>query len=70
MKTFFSQDELKIFLNEKVQEYNRPDFIQSDPIQIPKQFNRKEDIEISAFLISTLAWGNRTAIIKSGQRLL
>ncbi|TSJ47704.1 TIGR02757 family protein [Fluviicola chungangensis] len=70
MNTSFSQTELKDFLNEKVELYNRPDFIQSDPIRIPKQFTRKEDIEISAFLISTLAWGNRTAIIKSGQRLL
>lgn len=70
MNTPFSQNELKDFLNEKVELYNRPDFIQSDPIRIPKQFTRKEDIEISAFLISTLAWGNRTAIIKSGQRLL
>ena len=70
MKTSFTQAELKIFLDEKVGLYNQTDFIQTDPIQIPKQFTRKEDIEISAFLISTLAWGNRTAIIKSGERLL
>lgn len=70
MKKSFSQNELKTYLNEKAAQYNRPDFIQTDPIQIPKQFTKKEDIEISAFLISTLAWGNRTAIIKSGQRLL
>lgn len=70
MKNFLSQAELKTFLDEKVEQYNRLDFIQTDPIQIPRQFTGKEDIEISAFLISTLAWGNRTAIIKSGQRLL
>jgi uncharacterized protein (TIGR02757 family) len=70
MKSSFTQTELKSFLDEKVGLYNRTDFIQTDPIQIPKQFTQKEDIEITAFLISTLAWGNRTAIIKSGQRLL
>ncbi|WP_343604762.1 TIGR02757 family protein [Fluviicola sp.] len=65
-----NQSQLIDYLNKKVLEYNRPDFVQTDPIQIPKQFTRKEDIEISAFLISTLAWGNRTAIIKSGEKLL
>lgn len=70
MKQSFTKDELRTFLNEKVSRYNRADFIQTDPIRIPKQFTRKEDIEISAFLIATLAWGNRTAIIKSGEKLL
>lgn len=64
------QAQLTEYLNQKVAAYNRPDFIQTDPIQIPKQFTCKEDIEITAFIIATLAWGNRTAIIKSGERLL
>lgn len=63
-------ESLKSLLDEKVALFNGADFIATDPIQIPKQFSRKEDIEITAFLIATLAWGNRTAIIKSGQRLL
>ncbi len=29
---------LKIFLDEKVEEFNRPFFIETDPIQVPKQF--------------------------------
>ena len=37
--------ELKIFLDEKVELYNTPSFIESDPISIPHQFDLKEDIE-------------------------
>lgn len=61
---------LKEFLDEKVALYNQPRFIESDPIQIPHSFSRKEDIEIAAFLVATIAWGNRTSIINSGKRLM
>lgn len=63
-------EELKEFLDEKVAKYNRPEFIISDPIQIPRQFNQKEDIEIAAFLAATIAWGNRQAIIKNASHLM
>jgi uncharacterized protein (TIGR02757 family) len=62
--------ELKEFLNEKADFYNRPDFIASDPIQIPHDFDTKEDIEIAAFLTATIAWGNRTMIIKNAKRMM
>lgn len=61
---------LKEFLDEKVALYNQPRFIESDPIQIPHSFSRKEDIEIAAFLVATIAWGNRKSIINSGKRLM
>jgi hypothetical protein len=51
-----NKTELKVFLDEKVIKYNNPDFIESDPIQIPHQFSLKEDIEISGFLAVTIAW--------------
>ena len=63
-------DVLKEFLEEKVDKYNRPEFIDSDPIQIPRQFNQKENIEIAGFLAATIAWGNRQAIIKNASRLM
>ena len=65
-----SKNELKEYLNFKTQQYNTRDFIDSDPIKLPRRFTRKEDIEIVAFLVSTIAWGNRTMIIKSGERML
>ncbi len=64
-----SKTELKNFLDQKVRQYNNPKFIESDPIQIPHRFTQKEDIEIIAFLVATIAWGNRKSIIKSGQKL-
>jgi len=62
--------DLKDFLDEKVEEYNRPVFIETDPIQVPKQFSEKENIEIAGFLAATIAWGNRPAIIKNALRLM
>lgn len=64
------KSELKDFLNSKVIQYNRPVFLESDPIQIPHQFQKKEDIEISAFLTATIAWGNRKSIINNAKRLM
>ncbi len=53
------QYDLKEFLDAKVLQYNHPQFLESDPIQIPHRFDKKGDIEISAFLTATIAWGNR-----------
>ena len=50
--------------------YNTPEFIASDPISVPHSFSRKEDIEISGLLASTIAWGNRKAIVKSANRMM
>lgn len=58
------------FLNEKAAHYEQPFFLESDPIQIPHQFSKKEDIEIIGFLIASIAWGNRLSIIKSGHKII
>jgi len=65
-----SKKELKEFLDTKVEQYNHPRFIESDPIQIPHQFSKKEDIEIAGFLTATIAWGNRKSIIKNANRMM
>lgn len=65
-----TKKELKEFLDEKVLLYNNPNFIESDPIQIPHQFSLKEDIEIAGFLTATIAWGNRKMIIKNGKKMM
>ena len=62
--------ELKNFLDLKVETYNRSSFIASDPIQIPHQFSTKEDIEIAGFLSATIAWGNRTMIIRNSKKMM
>jgi uncharacterized protein (TIGR02757 family) len=61
---------LKAFLNEKAKTYEQRSFIAEDPISIPHQFSKKEDIEIAGFLIATIAWGNRVSILKSGKRMM
>jgi len=62
--------DLKNFLDEKVLKYNQPFFIETDPIQVPKNFSEKEDIEIASFLTATIAWGNRLSIIKNAAKLM
>lgn len=62
--------ELKTFLNEKVLLYNTTKFIESDPIQIPHLFSKKEDIEIAGFLTATIAWGNRKSIINNAHKMM
>jgi len=62
--------ELKEFLDEKVELYNNPNFIESDPIQIPHLYSVKEDIEIAGFLAATIAWGNRKMIINNAKKMM
>jgi uncharacterized protein (TIGR02757 family) len=62
--------ELKSFLDEKAERYNAPDFIDTDPIQVPHQYSHAADIEISAFLTATLAWGQKLTIIRNATLLL
>ena len=64
-----SQD-LKIFLDKKVDEYDQPFFITADPICIPHSFSKKQDIEISGFFAAIFAWGNRTTIINKSRLLM
>ena len=69
-KSKMTKQELKDFLDEKVDLYNNPKFIESDPIQIPHLFKLKEDIEIAGFLTSIIAWGNRKMIIKNATKMM
>ncbi len=66
----FEFAELKDFLEQKYAQYNTPEFIANDPIQIPHQFTEKKDIEIAGFLAATIAWGNRKMIIRNANRIM
>ena len=61
---------LKAFLDSKHEQFNQMGFIKDDPISIPHRFKKKEDIEIIAFFIAIIAWGQRKSIIKSGEKLI
>lgn len=62
-------EDLKDFLDSKVAQYNRPNFITNDPISIPHQYQLKQDIEIAAFFAAILAWGQRKTIINKCNEL-
>jgi uncharacterized protein (TIGR02757 family) len=64
------EDELKIFLDELVDRYNRPAFIAEDPISIPHLFSKLQDIEISGLFAAVLAWGQRKTIIRKCRELM
>lgn len=70
MANLIKTNELKDFLDEKVEQYNQPKFIETDPVQIPHLYSEKEDIEIAGFLTATIAWGNRKSILKNAHRLM
>jgi uncharacterized protein (TIGR02757 family) len=63
-------EDLRLFLDKKVAEYNRPSFIADDPIRVPHQYSRRQDIEIAAFFTAIFSWGNRTTIIRKSEELM
>lgn len=62
--------DLKARLDQLVERYNQPRFIEHDPISIPHQFSRPQDIEIMGFWSAMLAWGQRKTIINKSQELI
>lgn len=64
------KDDLRKFLDRKVELYNKPSFIKDDPISIPRQFTKKQDIEIAGFFAALFSWGNRTTIINKSNELM
>ncbi|MBL4715858.1 MAG: TIGR02757 family protein [Bacteroidia bacterium] len=65
-----SLPELKEFLDEKHDQFNNPAFIETDPISIPHQFSKKEDIEIAGFFSATISWGQRPIILRNASKLM
>ncbi len=57
-------------LNEEAERINSRNFINSDPVQFPRQFSDKRDIEIASFISAIMAWGNRKMICKDIEKTL
>jgi len=68
--TAAARKKLKKLLDEKVAYYNRPSFIENDPIGIPHRFSQLQDKEILAFWVAMLAWGQRKTIINKSNELI
>jgi uncharacterized protein (TIGR02757 family) len=65
-----SGGELKHILEDAYQRYACPDFVASDPIQIPKSFTDREDAASIGFITATIAWGQRRTIINNALKLV
>lgn len=46
------------------EQYETAEFVKNDPVQIPRCYDSRVNIEISAFVTAWIAWGNRKQIIK------
>ena len=65
-----NHSELKTFLDEQVEKFNEPTFIEDDPISIPHLFKKKQDIEIAGLMAAVFAWGQRKTIINKSKEFL
>lgn len=65
-----TDNEIKELLDREARRINSPDFIDRDPVQFPRRFERLEDIEIASLLCATIAWGNRKMICRNCDRML
>ena len=66
----YKLQKIEDFLNQKVIQYNQPNFITLDPVSIPHLFTKKQDIEIMGFWAAMLAWGQRVTIINKCKELI
>jgi uncharacterized protein (TIGR02757 family) len=57
-------------LEDAANRYESAVFVENDPISIPHQFSKKEDIEISGLFAAILAWGQRPVIIRNANDLI
>ena len=57
-------------LDSEARRINSPEFIAGDPVQFPRLFERKQDIEIVSLLSATIAWGNRKMICRNCRKMI
>ena len=60
---------LKDRLDQLAERYNIPSFADNDPVQFPRRYSDIRDIEISALLTSTIAWGRRAMILSNAEKM-
>ncbi|MBX2816762.1 MAG: TIGR02757 family protein [Saprospiraceae bacterium] len=65
-----SAQTIKKKLDHYFEHYHQVAFIEDDPISIPHLFQKQQDIEIAAFWVAMLSWGNRTTIINKSKALM
>jgi len=53
-----------------VVKFNQPSFIAEDPISVPHQYSKLQDIEIAGFFTAIMSWGQRVTIINKANELM
>lgn len=66
----FSENDLRDLLDTEAAAINNPGFIDEDPVQFPRRFEDLRDIEICSLLVSAIAWGKRSMILRDADRML
>lgn len=64
------KEDMAALLERLHDKYNRPEFIGDDPISVPHRYAGACDRETAGLLASTIAWGNRKAIVRSARRMV
>lgn len=67
---YMIDDQLKELLDAEISAMNRPEFVDDDPVRFPRMFDDLRDIEITALLVSSIAWGKRSMILRDAERML
>lgn len=63
-------ESLRDLLEHKYLQYNKPEFIENDPVSVPHLFTDLTDIEIAGFFSAMIAWGNRKTIVRNALKLV
>ncbi|MCH5224734.1 MAG: TIGR02757 family protein [Muribaculaceae bacterium] len=63
-------NDIRELLDSEAARINNPGFIEKDPVQFPRRFEKIQDIEIVSFLAANLAWGNRKMICRDIEKML
>lgn len=63
-------ESLKLYLDKEAYRINNPLFIDNDPVQFPRRFEKLQDIEIVSLLSASIAWGNRKMICNNCEKML
>lgn len=63
-------NDVRSVLEQYADHFNRPSFIEDDPISVPHRFSLLQDIEISGFFAAIMAWGQRPTIIRNANALM
>lgn len=64
-----SLSELKAYLDRLTGHYERPSFIEGDPISVPHAFDDPRDQEVIGLFAALLAWGRRDVLLRKLQDL-